>query len=69
MLQLIKPEIKLKRSEKYFWILSKFFKHTRRKQEKETNMDNAMETDEHRQLEWMCEHECNVGGKYVLPQA
>jgi hypothetical protein len=25
---------KLKRSEKYFWILSKFFKHTRRKQEK-----------------------------------
>ena len=32
-------------------------------------MDNTMEKYEHRQLEWMCEHDCNVGEKYVLPQA
>ena len=28
-----------------------------------------MKKYEHRQLEWVCEHECNVGEKYVLPQA
>ena len=28
-----------------------------------------MKKYEHRQLERVCEHECNVGEKYVLPQA
>ena len=28
-----------------------------------------MKKYEHRQLELVCEHECNVGEKYVLPQA
>ena len=28
-----------------------------------------MKKYEHRQLEWVCEHECNVGEKYILPQA
>ena len=28
-----------------------------------------MKRYEHRQLEWVCECECNVGEKYVLPQA
>ena len=28
-----------------------------------------MKKYEHRQLEWVCEHKCNVGEKYVLPQA
>ena len=28
-----------------------------------------MKKYEHRQLECVCEHECNVGEKYVLPQA
>ena len=32
-------------------------------------MDSTMKKYEHRQLEWVCEHECNVGEKYVLPQA
>ena len=30
-------------------------------------MDNTMKEYEHRQL--VCEHECKVGEKYVLPQA
>ena len=32
-------------------------------------MDITMKKYEHRQLEWVCEHERNVGEKYVLPQA
>ena len=32
-------------------------------------MDDAMKKYEHRQLAWACEHECNVGEKYVLPQS
>ena len=28
-----------------------------------------MKEDEHRQLEWVCEHEFNAGEKHVLPQA
>ena len=32
-------------------------------------MDDTMKKYEHQQLEWVCEHECNVGEKYVLPQA
>ena len=32
-------------------------------------MDSTMKKYEHRQLEWVCEHECNVGEQYVLPQA
>ena len=30
-------------------------------------MDNTMKEYEHRQL--VCEHECKVGEKYILPQA
>ena len=33
-------------------------------------MDITMKEYEHRHLAMsVCEHECNVGGKYVLPQA
>ena len=32
-------------------------------------MDSTMKKYEHRQLKWVCEHKCNVGEKYVLPQA
>ena len=33
-------------------------------------MDITVKEYEHRQLAMsVCEHECNVGGKYVLPQA
>ena len=32
-------------------------------------MDDTMKKYEHRQLESVCEHECNAGEKYVLPQA
>ena len=32
-------------------------------------MDSTMKKYEHRQLERVCEHEYNVGEKYVLPQA
>ena len=32
-------------------------------------MDSTMKKYEHQQLRWVCEHECNVGEKYVLPQA
>ena len=32
-------------------------------------MDNTMKEYEHRQLALVCEHECNVGERYVLPQA
>ena len=58
-----------KKLQLIFWIFKSFFKHTRRKQEiklawikqwKRMNTDNWNE---------MCEHECNVGEKYVLPQA
>ena len=52
-----------------FWFFLRFVKHTRRKLEKEiwTIMDNTMKEYEHRRL--VCEHECKVGEKYVLPQA
>ena len=39
------------------------------KKTKSTSMDSTMKNYEHRQLEWVREHECNVGEKYVLPQA
>ena len=32
-------------------------------------MDSTMKEYEHRQLAWVCEYECNVGEKYVLPQS
>ena len=33
-------------------------------------MDDTMKKYEHRHLAMsVCEHKCNVGGKYVLPQA
>ena len=32
-------------------------------------MDSTMKNYEHQQLEWVCEHEYNVGEKYVVPQA
>ena len=51
-----------------FLVFLKFIKHTRRKLEKEnkTSMDNTMKEYEHRLL--VCEHECKVGEKYVLPE-
>ena len=33
----------------------------------ETSMDNTVKEYEHRRL--VCEHECKVGEKYILPQA
>ena len=59
-------EIKL---TNFFCFFLRFTKLTRRKLEKEieTNMDNTMKEYEHRRL--VCEHECKVGEKYVLPQA
>ena len=39
-----------KKQEIYFWILSKFFKHTRRKRENKFCMDNTMKECGHRQL-------------------
>ena len=30
-------------------------------------MDITMKKYEHRKLAWVCEHKCNVGEKYVLP--
>ena len=59
-------EIKL---TNFFGFFLRFIKHTRRKREKgnETSMDNTMKEYEHRRL--VCEHECKVGEKYVLPQA
>ena len=32
-------------------------------------MDDIVKKYEHQQLAWLCEQECNVGEKYVLPQA
>ena len=32
-------------------------------------MDDTMKKYEHRQLARVCEHECNVGEKFVLPKA
>ena len=64
VLQLTTLERKIKRSRKYFWIFSKFFKHTRRKRENKSNM-NKVQTP----TTEMCEHECKVGEKHVLPQA
>ena len=40
-----------KKQETCFWIFSKFFKHTRRKQENKLNMDDTMKKCGHRQLE------------------
>ena len=40
-----------KKQETYFWIFSKFFKHTRRKRENKLNMDDTMKKCGHRQLE------------------
>ena len=47
-------ESKLAKSYNYFfWFFLRFFKHTRRKREKEnkTSMDSTMKKHEHRQLE------------------
>jgi hypothetical protein len=52
-----------------FFGFSKVFQTHEKKARKKTNMDNTMKKDEQRQLKWVCEHECNVGEKYVLPQA
>ena len=40
-----------KKQETYFWIFSKFFKHTRRKRENKLSMDDTMKMCGHRQLE------------------
>ena len=45
------------------------FSNTQEESKNKTNHGYTMKEDEHRQLEWMCEHECNVGEKYILPQA
>ena len=39
-----------KKQEIYFWIFSKFFKHTRRKRENKFNMDNKMKKCGHQQM-------------------
>jgi len=47
-----------------------FIKAHKEKAKKEINYHGwYSEKYEHRQLAWVCEHECNVGEKYVLPQA
>ena len=53
----------------YFFVFLKFFKHTRRKQENKTKhgcYNEKMCIPTNRMI---CEHECNVGEKHVLPQA
>ena len=51
ILQLIKLERKTEKKQDFFWIFSKFFKHTRRKRENKSSMDTTMKKCEHRQLE------------------
>ena len=55
----------------YNYFFLKVFSNTQEESEKkkQTYMDITMKKYEHQHLEWVCEHECNVGEKYVLSQA
>ena len=58
-------EIKL---TNFFGFLKVYQTHRKKARKiNKTSMDNTMKEYEHRRL--VCEHECKVGVKYVLPQA
>ena len=63
-----KRERKTKKKQEIFLDFQSFSNTQKESERIKTNMDHTMKKDEHRQLEWMCEHECNVGEKYVLPK-
>ena len=67
--KIIKREKKTKKKWEIFLGFPKFFKHTRRKRKNKTNMDIQWKRMNTENLYEVRERECNVGEKYILPQA